>query len=251
MIENTTRRLSDTVDEIIRDLVTAEHFQAGSVVSMPVPYPSGATVVLEIFMQREKYFVSDRGGAAQEADLMGASRNFSREATSIAQEFGIRFDGHNMFVAEAPLTSLSGAMIMVSHCSQMAASRIALKHAERAEREMKDVLFTRLRELYVSRDVVKDAEFRGASSHKWKVAVLVTDRPRTAAFETVANHYNSVTSATTKFGDISRLETPPKRFAVVRSVEALADYIGVIGPTASRIVELGSSDETYQKLMAA
>ena len=48
------------ITRAIRALVRAEHYHAGSIVSMPVMYPSGASVVLELFAQGERVIVSDR-----------------------------------------------------------------------------------------------------------------------------------------------------------------------------------------------
>jgi hypothetical protein len=120
MTEIVRQRMSDTVEAAVRQLVSAEHFRAGSFVTMPVIYPSGASVVLEVFQQGGRFFVSDRGGGYQEAEFAGASRYYSREGKKAAEDYGIKFDGRDMFIAEVAEERLSGAFTVVANCSQSA-----------------------------------------------------------------------------------------------------------------------------------
>lgn len=124
MVEIIGDTISGDVDAAVRRLVNAQHFRAGSIVSMPVIYPSGASVVLEITMQKDRCFVTDRGGASQEAELFGATRYFKSEAERVALSSGIHFDGRDMFVAEVPRESLHGAMTVVANASAEAVKGI-------------------------------------------------------------------------------------------------------------------------------
>jgi hypothetical protein len=251
MIDFVGKRVSANIETAIRNLISAEHFVAGSLVTMPVLYPSGSSVVLEITFQQGRYFVSDRGGGHHEAELMGVSRGFAREAERIAEDAGIRFDGRDMFVAEVGLDVLPGAMEVVANSSQMAVAFCAMRASERTERDARDILYHRLKEVYSNREVVKDAEVLGSSSHKWKIAALVREGGTTSLFEPVTNHYTSVVGIAAKFHDLARLENQPRRIAVVRNITALGDFIGVISPAASSIIEFAAPHSTYEKLLAA
>ena len=165
------RRFRATLTRQSRDLYRLNTFVAGSLISMPVVYPSGASVVFEITSQGDRYFVSDRGGGFQEADFMGAGRAYTREAERIAQDSGIRFDGRDMFVAEVSVDAISGALVIVANCSQQAAALAAVRAAERVYRDAKGVLISRLERVYPPKEIIKDAKVIGGSNDKWPVAV--------------------------------------------------------------------------------
>jgi hypothetical protein len=243
-------RMAPVIDAAIRQLVSAEHFHAGSFVTMPVIYPSGASVVLEVFRQGEKYFVSDRGGGHQEAEFAGASRFYGREARRIAEESGIKFDGRDMFIVEVSVGQLPGAFTIVANSSQSAATASVLRSSERVQRDASDMLFARLSRIFPVSALAKDAAIIGASGHQWHVSTLVSLDDKRSAFEAVSHHYPSVVSATAKFHDIARLETFPSRIAVVSKREALGDYIGVISAASTSVIETSASDQTFLRLAA-
>ena len=232
-------------------MVTSEHFFAGSIVTMPVLYPSGATVVLEITRQGDRCLVSDRGGGWQESEMMGAMRYFKREAVRIANQSGIRFDGRDMFVAEVSFESLQGAMIVVANCSQESVAFAASRMAERSENDSKEMLFSRLSSIFGSSDVAKDVEMVGASNHPWKVSVVVTGRSHLGLFEPVVNKYISVVGTAAKFHDFARMEIPPRRIAVVKSRQDIGDFYGVVAASATQVLEFSSSNDNFIKLLTA
>lgn len=251
MTEIARERMAPVIEEVIRQLISAEHFRAGSFVTMPVIYPSGASVVLEVFRQGERFFVSDRGGGHHEAEFSGASRYFAREAKRIAEEAGIKFDGRDMFVAEVAVGQLPGAFTVVANCSQLAAATSVMRSAERSQGDIGEVLFSRLSRIFPATSLAKDAAVIGASGHKWPVSTLVTiDDNRRAVFEAVSHHYPSVVSAAAKFHDLARLEIAPSRIAVVSKTKSLGDYIGVISAVSTSVIESSASDQTFLKLAA-
>jgi hypothetical protein len=250
MTEIVRDRMANVIETAIRKLVSAEHFHAGSYVTMPVMYPSGASVVLEVFRQGERFFVSDRGGGHQEAEFSGASRYFVREAKRVAEEAGIKFDGRDMFIAEVPLDNLPGAFTVVANCSQAAAAISVMRSAERAQRDVGDILFIRLSRIFPPESLAKDAEVLGASGHKWHVSTLLTKGGKRSAFEAVSHHYPSVVSTTAKFYDLARLEIFPWRIAVISNREAFGDYIGVLSAASTSVIESSASDQTFMRLAA-
>ena len=114
MTDFVDKKLSSTIATAIKSLIAVEHFIAGSIVTMPNIYPSGASVVLEISMQGGRVFVSDRGGGFQEAEFLGSTRQYSKEAAKIAADAGIEYNGRDMFVTEVPSDAIAGAMAIVA-----------------------------------------------------------------------------------------------------------------------------------------
>lgn len=251
MIEFAEVNARDSVDETVRRLVTVSHFASGSIVSMPVTYPSGSTVALEITVQRGRCFVSDRGGGFQEADMSGATRYFKSEAARIAESFGIRFDGHSMFVVEVPAENLQGAMVVVANASAEAVSSAMLRAADRSDRDASDQLFERLAAIYRTKDVQKNVQLVGQSNHKWRVSVLVMDRMQQWMFEPVSGNYISAVGTAAKFHDFAGVEHSPYRAAVIKSREDMKDFYGLVAGASTKVLTMADPDETFIKLMTA
>lgn len=245
------QKIAGHVEAAIQKMVSAEHFRAGSLVSMPLLYPSGASVVLEITLQQGRCFVSDRGGGHQEAEMMGVLRGYSKEAERIAIESGIRFDGRDMFVTEVNIEHLPGAMEVVANSSQLAVSLCALRASERDVRDARELLYDRLHEVYPASEIVRDAPVMGASSHQWKLAALVKDAGRVSVFEAVTANHISVVGTAAKFHDLARLDNSPRRIAVIAPKAGIGDFYGVIAPAASSVIEMASPKEKFEQLLAA
>jgi len=245
----TATDFSSAVDRAIRALVRAEHYHAGSIVSMPVMYPSGASVVLELFAQGERVIVSDRGGGYQEAEFIGATRGFMREADKIARDAGIKFDGRDMFVAEVPFDRVEGAMTVVASCSALAAAQTAMKLAERDERDAKQTLFERLTDVFGSDGFDRDVPIIGASNHKWSVDAIVRASDDTPIiFNSVTKAYISATGTAAKFNDLGRLEIPPKRIAVITSLTAIGDWFGLISSASNAVIEMQAANDQFKRV---
>lgn len=240
-----------SVDEAVDRLVTVSHFAAGSIVSMPVSYPSGSTVALEITMQQGRCFVSDRGGGFDEAEMLGATRHFASEATRIADSAGIRFDGHTMFVVEVPPGNLRGAMVVVANASAEAASATALRMAERGDHDAREQLYERLVSIYPTKDVQKNVELIGESNHKWRVSVLVLDKIQRWMFEPVTGNYISAVGTVAKFHDFARGEYAPSRAAVIKSRADMKDFYGLVAGASTKVLTMSDPDNEFAKLMPA
>jgi hypothetical protein len=245
------KMLVEKVDSAIRKLIAVQHFYAGSLVSMPVLYPSGASVVLEMSAQSTNVFVSDRGGGFVEAECMGASKQFLREAERIASEFGIRFDGRDMFVAEVPFNRLEGAMTVVATASSHAAAMAAQKSAERQERFAKEAMFEKLINVFGNNGFKREVEMIGASNHKWRIDALIDAHERSTIFNSVTKSYVSAAGTAAKFYDLARLENPPRRIAVVPSFVGLGDWYGVVSGASDAVLELSAANDHFQKARSA
>lgn len=197
-----------------------------------------------------EFFVSDLGMGYQEADMMGASLSFSRQARVIAEEAGVGFDNRAFFIIKASQDQLAGAIIAIGNCSLEAVTIAAMKMSERKVADEADILYERLLRIFTPPRVDRNVDMRGASNTKWSVATIVRVDKKQTVFEPVINHRNSVASVATKFHDLSLLADPPERVAVVRKKEELGTLLGVLAQ-AGRVVNRDVSDSMIQKLARA
>lgn len=245
MIEIVGQTLSETVSAAIKKLVSVEHYRAASIVSMPNMYPSGASVVLEISIQAGRVFVSDRGGGFQEAEYLGSTRIYGKEASRVAAEAGIGYDGRDMFVAEVPMDAVAGAMVVVASCSANAACISAVKASAREEKYAKDALFDRLSDVFGASGFDKDVPIIGSSNHKWQVDAVVKRSRTMTIFNAVTKAYVSATGTAAKFHDLARLEIVPKRVAVVTSRKDIGDWIGVLATASNAVIEMTAANDQF------
>lgn len=251
MIELSEKTFDNQIAEALGRLITAEHFRGGSIISMPVTYPSGASVALEITRQKGRWFVSDRGGGSVEADMSGTSRYYKAEAGRVVDMAGVRFDGWDIFVDEVSDDALAGAMVVVANCSSEATKVAALRAADRNRRDAHEDLYIRLSDIYKTKDVQKDAEAIGSSNHKWRVSVQVSDNYQRAFFEPVSNFYVSIVGTAAKFHDFANMDDPPARFSVIKSRQDLGDFFGVVAAASTKVITETAPDSDFLRLLNA
>jgi hypothetical protein len=239
------------IDDVAREIVATEHRTGGSFIRTPLLYPGGSTVVVRIEDGTDRFFVSDFGLGFQEADLMGASLMYARNAHPIAEAAGVRFDNQAFSVLEASKEQLPGAVVTIANCSQEATIRAADALAERTFEDSKARLYERLVKVFSPKIVTKNAEVTGASNQKWRVATIVNvPRERPTIFEPVTKHPNSVAAASMKFGDIALREGAPARVAVVHKGGEFGPLLTVLSRSAS-IIEDDAPSERIRKIARA
>jgi hypothetical protein len=208
-------------------------------------------VVIRIEEGTNRFFVSDIGLGYQEAELMGAGLMYARNASTIAETAGVRFDNQSFFVLEASREQLPGAVVTIANCSQEAAIRAADALAEKTFEDSKTRLYERLVKVFSPGVVGKNVEVIGASNQKWRVAAFVSlPNARPTVFEPVTKHANSVASASMKFGDIALREDAPSRVAVVHSRAEFGPLLTVLSRSAS-IIEDDAPNERILQLASA
>ena len=237
-----------TVDAVARQLVAVKHRGGMSFITTPMTYPSGTSVVVRIADGGTDFFVSDFGAGYAEAEMMGGTATYVRQARGISDASGIDFDSHSFFIVHADQNRLPGAVTLVANCSRDAVAATAFAIAERRVAEDSNALYDRLVHVFTPPRVSRDVEIMGRSTTKWHFAALVQG-PRPAVFEPVSSHHSSVFAAATKFDDLASLDDPPSRVAVVRSKEELKSYLAVISRHAS-VIETRVPDATISALVA-
>ncbi len=243
-------KFSGIVDEVARAIVSTEHFGSGSLIKVPLMYPSGSGVVVQITQHQDRFFVTDMGFGHQEADMIGAGLLYTNSAKGLAEHYGIRFDNQAFFVAEASRDQLAGATTVVANCSAEAAALATYRAAERRYEEDNDVLYRKLVTVFPKTAVERDVDFIGSSTHKWKIATIVKRQDNIVLFEPVTKNTTSVVTAAAKFHDIARLENPPRRIAVVRNKDEFGNLINIL-TQAGTVMDFEASKDTVLKLATA
>ena len=244
------------IETVARELVKIDHRHDGTFITMPLIYPSGANVLVRVDEAGvDQYFVSDYGLGYSECDMMGATPQFKRHAPQIAANAGVGFDTQAFFVTKVARDQLVGASTAIANCSLEAVSTAALKLSEKRFADETEDLYRRLVSIFTHNNVAKDVPFTGASQTQWHVANVVrfptsggTEDHKTI-FEPVTKHHASIATAVTKFHDIARLDSPPRRVAVVRKKAEFGTYLSVLAQAAD-VVGRDVSDLTLKKLVA-
>src|SRR5260370_35995338 len=106
-----TLSIEKTAAEVARALVRVSAREESVRLSLPLLYPGGAMVGVELSRLRDGFLVSDAGAARREAGLPGGERAFHRIAQDVAKRFAIRFDHNMIFDIDVPENPLCCAVM--------------------------------------------------------------------------------------------------------------------------------------------
>jgi hypothetical protein len=213
--------------------------------SLPLVYPGGSMVGIEISRLRDGFLVSDVGGARREAGLLGGEKAFQRIAVDVANKFAIRFDSNMMFDLNVREPELVVAVVAVANAAKTAVENTLIHLASVDHADYRAMLWDRLEGLYGHPKVNRKPKIIGASD-RWDFDAAIVNNGRVAVFELVVPNTNSVNSAVTKFLDVRDLgQDAPARVAVLTSLDA-TPHLSVLSRTA-QILTADASDEAYLK----
>lgn len=242
------RRVADATER----LMACRDSTGGKVmIDVPVTYPSGSSVVIEIEQNADRIWVSDMGMGLVEAEMMAAQESYQSLARAKADEFGVSYDNSAMFVLWVPTGRLEAAIVCVANASAQAAADAVRHAAEVTSRKQSAVVFERVREVFGARYVSKSVEIRGKRS-SWEAhnVVLFPDAHR-AIFEPMTMNANSISSKFLMFSDLRELVSPHLSLnAVVESVTELDSKAQMVGDVAN-IIDLKASDAVFREYGAA
>lgn len=235
-----------TAEEVARALVRVSARDENVRLSLPLLYPGGAMVGVELSRLRSGFLVSDAGAARREAGLLGGERAFKRIAQDVANRFGIRFDHNMMFDLDVSEGHLVPAVMAVANAAKTAVENTAMHLAMNEHADHRAYLWDRLQSAYGFAAVLREqAHYRGASE-EWDFDAAVRVEGQYALFQVVTPNANSVNSAVTKFLDVMDLgeKLAPRRVAVVTNKDSTPRLL-VLGRTA-RILSAQAPDEQYR-----
>jgi len=238
--------VNDIAAEVARALVRVAGSAECARLSLPLLYPGGSMVGVELSRLRDGFLVSDAGGARREAGLLGGEKAFIRIAKDVAEKFAVRFDRNMIFDLNVPDHELVVAVIAVANAAKTAVENTAIHLTSVEHADFRAHLWDRLEHAYGSRSFERNVrKFQGATE-QWDFDAAIQTQGSLALFEIVTAHANSVNSAVTKFLDVRDLgASAPNRVAVLMDV-AKTPRLPVLGRTA-QILAVDAPDEDYRK----
>jgi len=114
------KSIAQIADEVARALIQITPGQDAARLSLPLLYPGGSMVGVEISKLRDGFLVTDAGGARREAGLMGGEKTFVRLAGDIAERFGVRFDRNMIFEMDVSVDDLVVVVAAVANAAKTA-----------------------------------------------------------------------------------------------------------------------------------
>jgi len=232
----------DRVRSALQRLASVRDLDGKVSISLPVMYPSGATVVIEIERNQDRYWVSDMGYGFVEAEMSGAQTFYGKIASRIADDFGVGFDGNAMFALWVASSRLEAAITCVANASNRACSEAILQASEAKTRRQNEKIFERVRDVFGERSVTRSADIAGKHAHWEAHNVVVFPNRHRAVFEHMTAHTTSVSTKFLMFSDIKSVEADISLNAMVRDITALDEKGQMIGDVAN-ILSLSASDE--------
>lgn len=220
------------------------------IIDLPVLYPSGSTVVVEIEQNGDKIWVSDMGLGHTEAELMHATDSYKRLAGQKAKEFGVDYDGQSMFALWVPVSRIEAAIVCVANASAQAAAD-AVRHASEAHNRGQDeAFFERVLAIFGKKSVARTAEISGQRTSWEAHNVVVFPHGKRAIFEPMSKHPTSVSSKFLMFSDIKATNTQISLNVVVSNIGCLDAKAQMVADLAN-IVPIDAPDTALRDFAEA
>lgn len=238
------------VREALARIASVRGLDGRLVVDVPIMYPSGATVVVEIERNGDRYWVSDMGHGLVEAEFVAAQGFFSSAARQAAEVYGVEFDGCALFALWTPSARLEAAIICVANASNRACSEAIRAASEAKERKATERIFKRIQAVFGAKHVTRSAVLVGRHTQWDAHNVVVFPDRRRAVFESMTAHANSVSSRFLMFSDLKAADEELSLNAVVRDTSSLGDKAQIVGNVAN-IVSLSATDDDLRRFAQA
>lgn len=235
------------LDEVARELIRCDVSEHGEgAVALPMIYPGGAPVVVQIRRDGSDFVVTDSGNGFLAAELLGGGRTYAHLAPAIATLYGVRYDGDMMFATEVSRPWLANAIIFTGSASRKAVERTTEKLAEERDVSYREKLRDRVREAFPGYAAF-GVTVSGQSTREWHFeAQVILGGGRSAVFDIVTPHPNSVAAAYIKFQDVARLQDGVDGVAVASRKLAPPDEI-LISQAARSVIALDASTELFRR----
>jgi len=240
-----TRSIQQIADEVARGLIRISARDDVARLSLPLLYPGGSMVGVELSRHRDGFLVTDAGSARREAGLMGGEKTFVRIANEVSERFGVRFDRNMIFEMDVTADELVIVVSAVANAAKTAVEQTAMTLAMTEHADARAVLWDKLGRVYGSKKVHHKAKVKGKSD-SWEFDAAVETNDHVALFEVIGPNANAVNSAVTKFLDIQDIgERAPTRVAVLTRKNQ-TPHLPVLGRTAT-LIAIDASNEAFLK----
>jgi hypothetical protein len=237
--------IDQIAEQVAHALIKISTHNETARLSLPLLYPGGSTVAVEISKLRDSFLVTDAGVARREAGLLGGERTFLRIAKDVAERFGVKFDQNMIFELEVLHNDLVVVVSAIANAAKTAVEETAMHLAVVQHADYRASLWSRLEVIHGKTKVERSIQIRG-SSDSWEFDAAVKRGQHVSVFEIVVPNANAVNSAVTKFLDISDLgKQAPGRVAVLTNKDA-TPHLPVLARTA-KWLSIDASDDAFRK----
>lgn len=234
------------VTEALRRIASVGDADGRVVINLPIMYPSGANVVVEIERNDDRFWVSDMGYGSLEAETSGAQSFFRKCADRLASEFSVQFDGDAIFALWVNNSRLESAIVCVANASARASAEAVRAASEARVKQDNERIFSKIVEVFGSRIVARTADIVGRHAHWEAHNVVVFPNRQTAVFEHMTPHTTSISTRFLMFSDIRAADQSVSLNAVVRDVESLGEKGQMIADLANIVPISASSEQISQ-----
>lgn len=244
-------RLHAVANDIAKSLVRIDLGERAAAISLPILFPGGNPVSVFIEPHDGAWLVHDNGHGALEAEMLGALPTYQRIARDIAHKSDLGFDQRMFFVARVSEEWLPNMVIAIGEAARTAAMRTAEKLAEGVTNTHRELMVERLTHRFGKARLSLNASIRGESSHEYEVDAIADLGRKRMAFELISPHQNSISSAFTKFSDISDLADAPDRVAVLTDpAKTGKGNIILLGKATTAIIGVNDDEPRWRALAA-
>jgi hypothetical protein len=238
-----SKSIQQIADEVARALIRISSREDVARLSLPLLYPGGAMVGVEISRLRDRFLVTDAGGARREAGLMGGEKTFVRLAGEVAERFGVRFDRNMIFEMEVTMDELVVVVAAVANAARTAVENTVMILATTEHADARAVLWEKLGRVYGQTKIRQKAKIKGKSD-SWEFDAAVEANGHVALFEVIGPNANAVNSAVTKFLDVQDIGVgAPTRVAVLTRKNQ-TPHLPVLGRTAT-LIPIDAPNEAF------
>lgn len=239
------KSIAQIADEVARALIRITPGDDAARLSLPLLYPGGSMVGVELSRLRDGFLVTDAGGARREAGLMGGEKTFGRLAGEIAERFGVRFDRNMIFEMDVSVDELVVVVAAVANAAKTAVENTAMILATTEHADARAVLWDKLLHVYGQKKIQQKAKIKGKSD-TWEFDAAVQTNDHIALFEVIGPHANAVNSAVTKFLDVKDIGAGAPRRIAVLTRQNQTPHLPVLGRTAI-LLPIDAPNEAYLK----
>lgn len=244
---------SEAAEEVARALVSTRSSEGTAFITTPVTYPSGAHSLVRIDGMNDRWFVSDDGYGAQEADMMGASATFKRVARVVAERAGIGFDQKFLFVVEATRDELAGAVVAVANASVEAVRRTAMRVEEMHYAASRALFDERVESTFRGSTIVRQPEVFGASGRTWEFSAgIERDGNIVYLLDLVRPRPPAVYATISKFTDVELVQKGRKGAAILTDYDKTDPHlISLLSRVVGVALPAGAPEAVWREQLAA
>jgi hypothetical protein len=244
---------TEAAEEVARTLVSTRASEGTAFITTPVTYPSGAHSLVRIDGMNDRWFVSDDGYGAQEADMMGAGATFKRVARIVADRAGIGFDQKFLFVVEATRDELPGAVVAVANASVEAVRRTAMRVEEMRYAASRALFDERVEMTFRGSTIVKQPEILGESGRAWEFSAgIERDGNIVYLLDLVRPRPSAVYATVTKFTDMRPMQPGRKGAAILTDYDRTDPHlVSLLSRVVGVALPAGAPETVWREQLAA